>query len=79
MTMKHIEEIESGECFKYKNHNYIATFDYNNNNKRLCVELSNGTLRWLDQNYLVDSQQIYFLDQDNNIVSIRKSNDKKNT
>jgi hypothetical protein len=69
--MKYIEEINNGQSFKHKEDYYIATCDFDNHNKRLCVNLSTGYPRWLDKSCIIEHIEIYTMDKDNNIINIK--------
>jgi hypothetical protein len=76
--MHHLEEINNGQTFTINNTIYIATCDFDNNKKRLCIDILSGQLRWLLLNSLVELVDLYKIDNNNNIINIRGNNDIKN-
>lgn len=70
--MKYLEELSCGECFKLENNYWLLTYDFKKDGKRLCYDLSSGLSRWLDGNTIVNINPIYYLDNDNNIIPIKK-------
>lgn len=78
--MKYLEELVPGEAFTYKKQNYILTTDYKKNLDRLCINLSNGLGAWLASSTIVDKEPVYFIDNNNEIIPLRKTiKDEKNT
>lgn len=74
--MKHIEELKPGQCFRIKdNEYYIITCDFDRYDKKYCINLLTGSNRWFNANDIIDEVDIYSLDQDNNIVPIKRIND----
>lgn len=73
--MKYIEELEFGDCFIHKDELFVLTSDFGSNNKNRCVCLKDGNSRWLNKDSIVEPQEIYILDHENNIspIKIRKS------
>lgn len=69
--MKYLEELSPGDCFEFKDSNYVVLFDYKKNGDRHCVSLNNGSTRWLKSDSIVDLCPIYKLDSDNNILPIK--------
>lgn len=69
--MKYIEELSVGECFLYKNTVYILTTDFKNNGDKRCVNLSDGSNKWLSSQEIVNTTQIYTLDNNNNIIPVK--------
>lgn len=72
--MKYIEELEFGDCFFYKNELFILTNDFGSNSKHKCISIQDGSSRWFKEDSTVQQQEIYILDNENNIspVKIRK-------
>lgn len=71
--MKYIEEIHSGECFIHNDIYYLLTSDFKKNGQRLCYSLIDGSPKWFDSNMIINTEPIYILDKDNNVIAIRPS------
>lgn len=69
--MKYIEEITNGECFVFNNHYYLLTSDFKSNGQRLAYSLYNGSSKWFDSNTIINTEPVYILDKENNVVAIR--------
>jgi hypothetical protein len=69
--MKYLEQLENGECFKYKNKIFLLTCDFKNNNYKLCYNLNNGQSQWISPEAEVETYPIYTLNEDNNIIPLR--------
>lgn len=69
--MKYIEELDPGTCFSYKNNYYILTVDYKSNNNKLCYDLQSGHPRWLSGDTIIDTIQVYTMDEKNTIIPIK--------
>lgn len=69
--MKYIEEMSAGDCFEIKNKQYLLTHDFKKDGSRLCYSLMDGSGLWLQPNIIVESFQIYGLDNNNNIYPIK--------
>jgi hypothetical protein len=69
--MKYIEELVSGDCFVYENQYFLLTSDFKKNGKKLCYSLQDGFAKWFENNDIVDHEQMYCLDKDNNVVAIK--------
>lgn len=78
--MKYIEEIETGDCFEYKNKFYLLTQDFKKNGDRLCIGLLDGFSNWMPQNTIVNPTDLFTMDKENNIIAIkeRKKTDVSN-
>jgi hypothetical protein len=68
--MKYIEELEIGEAFLFENQRYINTADFKKNGSRLAVNIKTGNNRWLKRDDMVESIDIYFLDESSNFVAV---------
>jgi|LakMenE01Jun11ns_1017448.scaffolds.fasta_scaffold9298718_3 hypothetical protein len=69
--MKYIEEIYSGDCFEFKNKQYLLTHDFKKNGQRLCYCLLDGTGEWFEPSVMVEIFPIYGLDNNNNTYPIK--------
>ena len=76
--MKYIEELSPGNCFSYNNNYFLLTIDFKTNSKRLCYNLKSGSPVWLDGSIIVESIQIYTMDEKNTIIPIKETK-KENT
>ena len=78
----YIEELDNGESFVLDNSNFIVSCDYKSNGNRLCIDLKNGSSRWLAGNTIIDKVQLFTLDKENNLIAIKetpKDDHSKNT
>ena len=66
--MKYLEELETGDSFIFENDYYLKLLDYKKNGDRCCINLKNGSTRWLKSQSIVDVCPIYILDENNNII-----------
>ena len=69
--MKYLEELKSGDCFVYKNQNFLLTSDFKKDNSKLCYSLNDGYAKWMSSQEIVEPLILYTLDKDNNIVAIQ--------
>lgn len=72
--MKYIEELNPGSLFQFKNTNYVLGIDFKQQKdctKRMCIDISNGHVAWLKSNEIVDYLDLYFRDEDGNILPIK--------
>lgn len=72
INMKYLEELNIGECFNSDNNNFIITTDFKKNGQRLCVNLSTGFTKWIDNDLMINSIDIFTFDKDNNIIAMRE-------
>lgn len=70
--MKYIEELVPGDIFVSENHLFILTIDFKKNGSRLCVSLINGQPKWMNSDSIVHTEQLYKLDNNNNITPIKE-------
>lgn len=70
--MKYLEELKPGQLFSYKNDRFVLTSDYTKSNKRSCISLNNGFVHWLLDNTIVELLELYYRDQDGNIVAVKE-------
>lgn len=76
--MKHLEELEHGQCFRYQNRHYILTADFKGNGDKNCIDLNTGNNKWLGSSSIVDDVDIYMLDKDNAIMPLRERKNEYN-
>lgn len=69
--MKYIEELSSGDTFKINNQLFLLTFDHKKCGAKLAYSFNNGSSKWFDSQTIVESQPLYMLDSDNNIIPIK--------
>ena len=74
--VKYIEELDTGECFEFNKDLYIVSTDYKKNRDRSCVNLSTGFVKWINASTIVQESPIYTLDEENNVIPLRKTNAK---
>jgi hypothetical protein len=71
--MKYLEELKPGTIFEYKNNRYLLTADFkdrDNTLKKMCISLTNGHVNWLDNNDIVQQIELYYRDNDHNILPL---------
>ena len=69
--MKFLEDLSSGDCFKLSEDFFIVTSDFKIGKRcesRSCVNLINGSFRWIASNTIVDFFPIFFFI---NFLSVR--------
>lgn len=66
--MKYIEELSSGDVFRYKNELYLLTGDFKINGQRMAISLKDGFSSWHNGQTIVDKTPIFVLDTENNII-----------
>lgn len=69
--MKYLEEISPGDSFRYENNFYILTIDFKRNGDKLCYSLNDGSPKWLESKTVIETDPIFSLDKDNNIIPIK--------
>jgi hypothetical protein len=69
--MIYIEELQPGDVFIYNNIIYLLTVDFNTKLYKLCFNLKDGSPRWMKPSDMVEKINLYTLDKDNNIISIK--------
>lgn len=73
--MKYIEELNPGDLFLCDGKRYILTSDYRDNQetiKKLAINIENGYPRWLESNKIAESLDLYFRDNDGNIIALKE-------
>lgn len=73
--MKYLEEITPGSFFSYLNDKFILTADYrlNKDHKKYnCISVTNGSNRWLEENTIVNLLQMYYQDDEKNLVLVKE-------
>lgn len=73
--MNYIEELNIGDTFILDNNYYIVTTDFNKKGSKLCVNLKNGSTKWMDPSYIIKKTPVYIIDNDNNIAPLKKEED----
>lgn len=68
---KYIEELMHGDSFIIDNDYFVLTTDFKKNGSRLAVSLQDGNSRWFDSTTIVEPNQLYLMDKDNNIIPIK--------
>lgn len=74
--MNYIEELINGDTFIYKDDKFIITSDFKKNGSRLCINLVDGSHRWLESSEIINKLPVYYIDTDNNIIALKQ--DSKN-
>jgi hypothetical protein len=74
--MKYIEEISFGDIFELNKEIFVLTTDFDNKGKALCISIDNGQPRWLPSNTIIETVNLYRLDNENNIYNIKPENNK---
>ena len=77
--MNYIEELKGGDTFSDKEDKFVITTDFKKNGSRLCINLADGTQRWLESSHIIAKFSVYYIDNDSNIIPLKQdSNDAKN-
>lgn len=79
--MRFLEDLSSGDCFKLDDDFFIVTSDFKlgkHYQSRSCVNLINGSFRWILANTIIDYFPIFYLDKDNNITPIKETKKDEN-
>lgn len=74
--MKFLEEIMPGDAFKFNEKYFLATSDYkkgNPYNYKLCYNMTNGFVQWIQENTLVETLPLFTVDSSGNIVPIKET------
>ena len=71
--MKYIEELLPGDSFVSDSHNYLLTSDFKKNGCRLSYDLKSGNPKWFEASDIVDTIQIYTMDEKNTIIPIKET------
>ena len=69
--MKYVEELESGDFFNVDHHKYVMTTDVKANGQRMAVSIQNGSIRWFAPETVSTIQDIYYRDEENNILLVK--------
>jgi hypothetical protein len=72
--MKYIEELNPGSIFQFKKNNYVLGVDFKyqqTSTKRMCVNITNGQVSWFRSDEIVDYLDLYYRDEDGNILPIK--------
>lgn len=69
--MKTIKEINPGDTFRFNNDLFIMTCDFKDKGQRLCYNLKSGNPFWLDQDTGITTVDLFIMDENNNILSIK--------
>lgn len=69
--MKYIEELSNGDSFKFNNKVFLLTSDFKKSGAKLAYSLEDGSPKWFDSQAIVESLQIYTLDNENNTIPIK--------
>ena len=73
--MKYIEELKPGDIFTFENDKFILTKDFKKQNKqiaRLCINISDGSCRWLSDDSMTDFCELFYRDKDNNFLTLKE-------
>lgn len=68
---KYIEELLPGDSFKYLDKIFVLTIDFKKAS-RLAIDLKNGHPNWIKNNQDVEIENLYTLDENNNISPIKQ-------
>lgn len=69
--MNYLETVSGGDTFTYKDDMYVSTSDFKKNGSRLCVNLKDGSMRWLDPSVLITKNPIYSMDNNSDIIPVK--------
>jgi hypothetical protein len=69
--MEYIESISPGDTFQLQGMYFVLTSDFKSNRDRLCINLIDGSTRWLNSSTMVDIVDLFTLDKESNILAIK--------
>lgn len=73
--MKYLEEISPGSFFSCFNDKFILTADYKIKKELKqynCISVTNGSNRWIEENTIVNLLQMYYQDDEKNLVLVKE-------
>lgn len=73
--MKYLEEISPGSFFACFNDKFILTSDFRIKKEIKqynCISVMNGSNRWIDENTIVNLLQMYYQDEEKNLVLVKE-------
>lgn len=73
--MKYIEELTSGSIFRCEDGTFVLSADFKKNNKdtkRMCINIDNGHIQWKYETDIVEYLDLYFRDDDGNILPLKE-------
>lgn len=73
--MKYLEELTPGSFFSYNNEKFLLTSDFRSNKdqkKFNCINISNGSNRWIEDNTTVEVIYLYYQDEEKNLVLLKE-------
>jgi hypothetical protein len=72
--MKYIEELDAGSIFDLNNNRYVLGADFKSNGNRMCINIKNGFVQWLASNEVVNQIELYYRDEEGNILPVKEFN-----
>lgn len=73
--MKYLEELVSGDAFSLDNNYFVVTSDFKKNNQvilRNCINIKDGSYRWIVSNAMVDIAPLYTINTNGDITPIKE-------
>lgn len=71
--MNYIEELKFGDAFKYNGNHYVLSCDKKNNGSSFCLNLRTGMPIWLSPSEIVESCQLFFIDDNNHFIALKET------
>ena len=73
---KYLEELSPGDLFTTNDSKYILTADFtapkHDKHKRMCVNILNGFINWINGDTVVSNIDLYYRDNDSNIIALKE-------
>lgn len=79
--MKYLEELRYGDIFIYKKDRYILSSDhkkYDQKTKHMAISIKDGTIKWFLSDDLVEAIEIYYRNDEGNILLVKDYDSTKN-
>lgn len=67
-----IAKLIFGSTFVFNKEIFLLTQDFNRKNQRYCINIKNGSSKWIDETAEVDLIQLYIIDKDNNFMPLKE-------
>lgn len=71
--MKYAEELSAGDFFILNDKVFLLTSDFKKDGSRLGISCLNGSPNWINSQAIVSVLEPLVLDKDNNLISIKNS------
>jgi hypothetical protein len=79
--MKYLEEISPGDIFVFHGDRFVLSGDYRQSNKsikKMAISIKNGSIQWIADNEMIELLEIFYRDQEGNLLLLKEHHDQKN-